>query len=124
MKPRLGEDMSEDELKKAVLDLCKTLHLRTAHFRPARTEQGWRTPVEGDGQGWPDLVIAGPGGALFRELKSRTGRVEPDQKVWLSVLTAAGENAGVWRPIDLLNGTIGQELNAIRRRPRRATPMR
>ncbi|XTZ13883.1 hypothetical protein ACQSSU_20515 [Micromonospora echinospora] len=111
--------MLEEDLKKAIIQLCRTLGLKVAHFRPARTEDGgWRTPVEADGKGWPDLTIVGPGGVLYRELKSKTGVVEPDQKVWLGVLAAAGQNAKVWRPIDLLNGTIGRELQAIRRAPR------
>ncbi|MEU3455621.1 hypothetical protein ABZ671_18770 [Micromonospora sp. NPDC006766] len=117
MKARLGLDMSEDDLLKVILSLCQTMHLRTAHFRPARTEKGWRTPVQGDGKGWLDLVIVGSE-VLYRETKSTNGRVEPDQQVWMDALAAAGQNVGVWRPIDLLNGTIGRELNAIRRRPR------
>lgn len=69
-KVRLGEDMSEDELKSNVLDMCQELRLRVAHFRPARTEHGWRTPVEGDGAGFSELVIVGTE-VLWRELKSR-----------------------------------------------------
>lgn len=58
--------MTEQQLLANVLDLCRLLGLRTAHFRPAQTAHGWRTPVSGDGQGWPDLVIVGAGGILVR----------------------------------------------------------
>jgi hypothetical protein len=117
MKPRLGLDMSEDELLRAAIALCRTMHLPVAHFRPARTEKGWRTPVQGDGKGWLDLTIVGSR-VLWRETKSTHGRVEPEQQMWIDALTAAGEDVKVWRPIDLLNGTIGRELAAVRVRPR------
>src|SRR5258705_9090381 len=63
----LAAAMSEEELLTAVLQLCRVLGLRTAHFRPARTEKGWRTPVSGDGKGFPDLIIVGSQ-VLAREL--------------------------------------------------------
>ncbi|MEU7802736.1 hypothetical protein AB0B10_26090 [Micromonospora arborensis] len=115
VKPRFGEDMSEDELKVNVLDACKLLRLRVAHFRPARTEKGWRTPVEGDGAGFLDLVIVGVD-VLYRELKSREGRIEPDQQLWIDDLKAAGANVDVWRPVDWMSGRIQRELTVIRRR--------
>lgn len=48
--------ISEAELQSAVIELARTLGYRVAHFRAARTAQGWRTPVEADGAGFPDLV--------------------------------------------------------------------
>lgn len=106
--------MSEDDLLAAVLDLASTLGIRTAHFRPAKTEQGWRTPVSGDGKGWPDLVLAGPAGVLFRELKSARGVPSEEQRLWLGALRAAGQDAGLWRPTDWRSGRILEELRAIR----------
>ncbi len=106
--------VSEDDLLDAVLDLAKTLGLRTAHFRPAQTAQGWRTPVSGDGKGWPDLVLVGPGGVLFRELKSARGAASVEQRLWLNVLALAGQDTGVWRPDDLQSGRILAEMQALR----------
>lgn len=114
--------MSEDDLKEAVIDMAHLLGLKVAHFRPARTidrktgKETWRTPVEADGKGFPDLVIVGPGGVLYRELKSGTGKPSPEQVAWLSGLTGAGADAGTWRPIDLTGGTIKRELQALRAR--------
>ena len=34
---------------------------------------------------------------LAAELKSRRGRVEPDQQVWLGLLAAAGVETFIWR---------------------------
>lgn len=106
--------MIEDDLKKGVIDLAHLFGLLVAHFRPARTERGWRTPVEADGKGYPDMTIVGPGGVLFRELKSATGTLSPEQKVWIDRLALAGADIGVWRPQDLASGRIKEELRALR----------
>lgn len=107
--------MSEDDLLGAVLDMAAVHGIRTVHFRAAKTERGWRTPVQGDGKGWPDLVLVGPRGVLFRELKSRAGLPTAEQQAWLGALGDAGQNAGVWRPADLRSGRILTELRAVSR---------
>jgi len=107
--------MSEEDLLGVVLDMAATYGIRTVHFRAAKTAQGWRTPVQGDGKGWPDLVLVGPGGALFRELKSHAGRPTGEQEAWLVALDRAGLSADVWRPADLRSGRILAELRAIRK---------
>ena len=89
--------MSEDDLKAAVIQLARDNGWRVCHFRPAKTEKGWRTPIEGD-KGLPDLVLARRGVVLLAELKSATGRLTDGQKEWLEHLGAMG---CVWRPADL-----------------------
>lgn len=106
--------MSENDLQTAVIDLAQLLKLRVAHFRPARTTTGWVTPIQGD-PGFPDLVIVGPYGLIFRELKSKIGRLSTDQNQWILDLKAAGQNVAIWRPEDLTNGTIMRQLRAIGR---------
>ncbi len=115
--------MSEEDLKRAILDLCKTMGLFTLHIRPARRgaasddpdqPQRWETPVQGNGKGFPDLTIVG-GWVMFRELKSDTGRVSAAQREWLERLEAAVADVGVWRPEDLHSGRIAKELTACRR---------
>lgn len=108
-------ELSEENLLGVVLDMAATLHLRTAHFRPAQTAQGWRTPVQGDGKGFPDLVLVGRGGVLYRELKSAAGALSAEQDAWLFDLSMAGQNTGVWRPVDLRSGRILAELHSIQR---------
>ena len=104
-----------------MLRLCKLLHLRTAHFRPALTQAGrWVTAVRGDGKGWPDLTIVGPGGLLFRELKAGESPT-PEQRAWAVALAEAGQDVAIWRPRDLSTGRIKAELEAIRRPRRDAT---
>jgi len=55
----------------------------------------------GSAAGWMDLVIASHGRALFVELKNDTGRLRPEQRMWLGLLAAAGCEVAVWRPADL-----------------------
>jgi hypothetical protein len=104
--------MSEDDLLGAVLDLCRVLHLRTLHIRPAWTDKGWRTPVSGDGKGFPDLLIVG-NRVIVRELKAERGRLTPEQAAWLAVLYGAGVDAMTWRPSDWRSGRVMRELKAL-----------
>src|SRR5690554_868515 len=104
--------MSETELLNAVVDLCQLLRLLVHHDRPARTEHGWRTPIQGT-KGFPDVVIAGAGGLLFAELKSETGRLDPGQQRWRDVLQQAGLAWRLWRPQQWLTGEIQDELKAL-----------
>jgi hypothetical protein len=102
--------MSEDDLKAAVIQAARLLGWRVAHQRPARTEKGWRTAIEGDA-GFPDLCLARDGRVLFRELKSAKGKPTADQQVWLEAL---GDYGGIWRPQQWLDGTIQHQLRRTR----------
>jgi hypothetical protein len=111
----LAATMSEDDLLEAVIQLGRALCWKTAHFRPARTETGYRTAVQGDGKGFPDLVMVHPGRAriLVVELKSETGRTTIDQDAWLAGFESAlAGRVFVWRPRDWLDGSIEAELRA------------
>jgi hypothetical protein len=91
--------VTEAAFQTSVIDLARVTGWMVAHFRPARTEQGWRTPVAADGKGFPDLVLVRER-VIFAELKSDTGRLSDDQHAWLAALEAAGVEAYVWRPDD------------------------
>jgi len=82
--------MTEDQFQRALVDLCKWLGLLVYHNPDSRRSTA----------GFPDLVICGPKGTIFAELKSKTGRVRPEQKVWLERLRAGGQRAFLWRPTD------------------------
>lgn len=97
--------MTEDQLLRAVLELCRYRGLMVHHCRPARTINGWRTPVQGN-PGFPDLVIAGPGGVAFVELKAARGRLSPTQQKWGDTLIGAGAPHFVLRPAHLRDGTV------------------
>jgi len=92
---------TEEDFLAQVLDLAKLYKWRRAHFRPARTQAGWRTPVQGDGIGFPDLVLVKPPRLIIAELKSDTGKVSPDQELWLKAFAALPYvETWVWRPRD------------------------
>lgn len=92
--PRLT--ISEDAWQKVVLDYAALTGWRRAHFRPARTERGWRTPVEADGAGFPDLVLVRQPELLIVELKAERGRLSPAQSSWLADLQACADAAEPW----------------------------
>lgn len=98
----LGRAMTEKQWQATVMDAAARCGWRTAHFRRAQNARGdWRTPVAGDGAGWPDLVMLRGDRVIVAELKTATGRVEPDQRAWLDAWRAAGAEVHVWRPGDL-----------------------
>jgi VRR-NUC domain len=93
--------ITEAELLAWCLDLARLHGWLSYHPRPARTERGWRTAVQGDGAGWPDLVLLHPTrGGMALELKTETGRTTPEQEAWISAFRAAGWHAQVARPRD------------------------
>lgn len=85
---------TEAELLDAVIDLARLRGWLVHHCRPARTSNGWRTPIRGDA-GAPDLVLARAGVVVLAELKSERGRQTEAQKRWQQ---ASGGH--LWRPSD------------------------
>jgi hypothetical protein len=103
--------VTEQQLQQAVIECARTLGWLVAHFRTAKTERGWRTPVEGDGKGFPDLVCVRGGRVIFAELKSSTGRLSDEQTIWISELRLSpAVETYVWEPSRWLDGTIERAL--------------
>ncbi len=90
--------ITEREFTAQVIELARLLGWRTAHFRPAWTGRGWRTPVQGDGAGFPDLVLVRGAPVIAAELKAGKGKPSDEQLAWLRDLAAAGIITAVWRP--------------------------
>lgn len=102
--------MTEPQLQVSILDLAKHLHLLVHHCRPAIMRSGkWATPIQGNA-GFCDLVLAGPGGVVFAELKSENTQPTDAQMRWLGTLEAAGAEVYLWRPKDWESGEIQQVL--------------
>lgn len=83
--------------------MCADLGLYHYHPHDSRRSEG----------GWPDSVIIGRDRAIFRELKSQAGKLTSEQRHVGYLLTAAGLSWEVWRPADLVDGTIGAQLAAL-----------
>jgi hypothetical protein len=65
----------ERDFQTAVIDLAHLAGWTLAHFRPAQTRHGWRTPVAGDGQGFPDLILTKGPRLVIAELKTQKGKL-------------------------------------------------
>lgn len=103
----------ENELQAAVLAQCARLRLRVFWIpRPARSGIG-RTAKTA--RGWPDLVIAGNGGVIFRECKSADEETSSEQDAWGWLLNNGGCDWAIWRPADWESGRIQAELAALAR---------
>ena len=94
--------ISEAEFQRQVLQLARYCGWRRAHFRVARTAKGWRTAVEGDGAGFPDLILihAQRGRLIVAELKRDGEAPTAEQQAWLMAWAEVGAETFVWRPAD------------------------
>lgn len=97
--------MSEADLDGHVRRLLRDLRLLGYHTHDSRRSEA----------GFPDWTIVGPGGLLFRELKTRHGVLTSAQSRWRYALEAASADYAVWRPADLIDGRIAAELLAVTR---------
>ena len=90
---------TEEDFKSWVIDCAHLFGWRLAHFRPGMTQKGWRTPVEADGGGYPDLTLVRER-VIWAEIKSEKGKLSQGQQEWLDTLKAAGQEVYIWRPGD------------------------
>jgi hypothetical protein len=96
----MSENELDEHIRRIIADLPGVLRYHTFDSRKSPS-------------GFPDLVITGPGGVLFRELKTQRGQVTVAQETWLRALVLAGADACCWRPDDLLTGRIARRLAAV-----------
>ena len=100
VRATLPATITERAFAVKVVALAHIYGWHAAHFRPARTEHGWRTAVGFDGAGFPDLVLVHSTRGLlwFRELKVGRNKLTTEQESWRDWLTGAVANFDVWRP--------------------------
>lgn len=110
--------ISERELTSAVIECGRMLGFLVAHFRPSRTSSGgWVTAVQGDGKGFPDLVLAGGGHVVFAELKVMKGRLAEQQLVWRDTIESCpGVTYRLWTDVDWWAGAIEEQLRSLKGR--------
>jgi hypothetical protein len=99
----MPEDRGPDSLEAHVRKLIADLGLFGYHPRNSKGSQA----------GWPDWVIIGRAGILYRELKAEHGSLSPEQRHVGELIARAGGNWRVWRPHDLLDRTIARELTDL-----------
>lgn len=95
---------TEAQLQNHVIGLARVLGWDYYHTHDSRRSPG----------GFPDLVLVHRGKSicLVRELKTEKGKFRPRQEDWLESLHAAGVDAGVWRPRDVVSQRVQLELSA------------
>lgn len=71
------------------------------HDETAIRQSGkWSTPLRGH-RGFPDYFAIRDRRVVAAEIKSDTGRLRPEQVIWLDALRALGHiEVYVWRPAD------------------------
>lgn len=115
-RARVARDMSEKVLQERVRQLCLMFSWRYYH-----THRSQHSPA-----GFPDTVAVRGPRLIFAELKRQAVRYKPsaEQQAWLNNLTHIADllrqsqpiydapEIGVylWRPMDLLDGTIEEAL--------------
>ena len=104
MKVKGKPKQTEKSFQKMVIELAHLKRWVVAHFRPAMDKDGyWKTPVQADGAGFPDLVLVRPPRILFVELKRDGGNLTDLQRVWAGCIKACEGNNRylafhVWHP--------------------------
>ena len=93
--------MSEADFQQQVAQFARLHRWLVFHARPAQTSRRWRTPVQHDGAGYPDLTLVRDGRApIWVELKSERGSLTKEQAEWIRRLEAANARVFVWKPSD------------------------
>jgi hypothetical protein len=111
-----AEAMPEAVLQQRVLHLARFLGYKAWHFhdstRQVRRGGRYITVGDKDARGFPDTVLVSkqPPRIVYAELKKQKGRLTPEQKDALELLASAGAEVHLWRPTDLLDGTIENTL--------------
>ena len=99
--------MNEAQFTARVIDTARPYGWLVTHFRPAKTEKGWRTPLQGD-SGFVDLV---PGPQRSRDplAELKVGREKPPTRSGvLGAASARATGSGTpWTwPIDHLRAAL------------------
>lgn len=93
-------NISEADFQDQIIELAHLCDWTVAHFRPAMKSDGsWRTAVQADGTGFPDLVLVRER-VIFAEIKTEQGQPSPEQYCWLLGLKEAGQEVYLWQPSD------------------------
>ena len=112
----LSGEISERQLTDAVIEMAQRLGWRAVHFRPGRTRDGWATPVQGDGRGFPDLILMSctQQRCVLAELKAARGKLSIYQEDWIGFLaTFKAIEVHIWLPSDWTSGAIEHVLRGV-----------
>jgi hypothetical protein len=93
----------EEAFLTPTIELAQWYDWRTIHIRPARTKDGYRTAVSGDGKGFPDLfgLRRATKHRFAAELKFAKNKPTPEQAEWLLDMEICGIPTFTWYPRDI-----------------------
>ncbi len=94
--------MNHAQLQAGIIDLALELGLHCHHC-----------PMLTSSPGFPDLIIIGDRGVLWRELKVLPDQLTRAQRALGYRLQAAGQHWAVWYPVHWESGTVERELRGI-----------
>jgi hypothetical protein len=112
MPPRRKKLTPEGEFQDAIIKRCKDY----PDVHVVRLDPGHRSQRGADNAGFPDLMLVGPGGVLYRELKTENGKyrgLRSAQTTWKYRLQAARQDWAIWTPADLDAGRVDDALAAL-----------
>lgn len=99
--------LSEKEFQAQVMEFAKLHGWRRAHFRCVRVQRAngstyYETPVAGDGEGFPDMLLIHETRKLLvaAELKVKPNKPTAEQLDWLKAMASVGARTFVWYPAD------------------------
>ncbi len=96
--------MTEDELLTGVLDMMRLFRWRYVHYRNSKAA------ITQGHKGFPDIIAARPPRLVIVECKTQTGKLTPEQELWLTDLEVIRYEKGievyVWRPCHWTDGSI------------------
>lgn len=103
--------MTEAVLQRAVIELAQVIGWKAMHQLPAMTKKGWATTTQGDGRGFPDLILVRER-IMFVELKVDGRYLNAFQRMWRDWILAAGGEWYCWKPAQWRDGTIEDILRS------------
>lgn len=107
----MPEDRGDDNVEAHLRAYCGTK--RDPGYGLDLAYHPWKTHAQRAREGFPDWTVAGPGGLLFLELKTQTGKPSPMQERWLTTLRAGRVHADVYRPCCVYSGRMSHDLAVI-----------
>lgn len=112
---RADRQLTGGDLQAQITDLAEILGWSWCHWRAAKTNRGWRVPVEGPlGKGWPDLFMVHPvrRRAIAIEVKRQLSDPLTADQEWVHrILRVAGIDVHVFRPSDMTEGWVQAVLS-------------
>lgn len=97
--------MKESDFQNTVIELAHLYGWMVAHFRTARIQRKdgsvyYATPVQADGEGFPDLIMLRGLEMVIAEIKSDKGILSEAQRDWIAAWGQVTKDVYVWRPKD------------------------